>query len=413
MTQPARHLRRVAITGMGIVSCLGNDLPTVSASLREQRSGIAFVPEYAEKGFLSQVAGIPDTSALPAVPRKWNRFMAAPALYAHHACSSALQDAGLLPEQLRQPRAGVVLGSAACSFAEFTHMLDTMHSKGARKVLPYSVPRIMNSSASAVLSTMLGMQGISVTVSSACASAGHAMGMAADLIRCGRQDIMLSGGSDEVAWTITMPFDAMGALATARKDSTASRPYDAQRDGFVIAGGAGVLVLEEMEHARRRGARIYAELAGVGYSSDGVDMISPSPDGAAYAMRDALHDADCASLQEVDYINAHGTSTPIGDISELQAIGQVFGTHMPLISSTKGLSGHSLGAAAAHELIYSVLMLQEEFLAGCAHVEQLDPACADYRLLLSNRAQRIDALMSNSFGFGGTNVSLLLRRLAH
>lgn len=407
----ARAQRRVVVTGMGIVSCLGNDLQTVSESLREQRSGIAFVPEYAALGLQSQVAGIPDMTGLPPVARKWARFMADQGHYAYHCGMAALADAGMAADDLHSPRAGVIMGSAVGSFLEHSKVVETLQTKGVHKVLPYAVPRIMTSSSSALLSTILGVHGISITVASACASSGHAIGLAADYIRWGRQDVVLCGGAEEVAWTTTVPFDAMGALARARRDSTASRPYDAERDGFVIAGGGGVLVLEELEHARRRGARIYAELSGAGYSSDGVDMISPSAHGAAQAMRDALEDAQCDVRGGVDYINAHGTSTPVGDLSELQAIAQVFGSDMPMVSSTKGLSGHALGAAGVHEAIYSLLMMRYDFVAACAHLEHIDPACEGVPLLCEVRQQRIDSVLSNSFGFGGTNVSLLFQRL--
>jgi 3-oxoacyl-[acyl-carrier-protein] synthase-1 len=399
-------MRRVAITGLGIVSCMGNELGEVSKCLRQATPGIRFQQEYADLGLRSHVAGVPDISAEPQVPRKWRRFMADNALYAYHAMRRAIQDAGLEERALASPRIGIIVGSGVGSPLEHAQSVDTMRTKGAGKVLSYAVPRIMGSTASANLATAFGLQGVSFSVSSACASAGHSLGLAADQIRWGKQDIVFAGGSEEVAWTTTMPFDAMGALSSAYQDHTASRPFDAGRDGFVIAGGAGILVLEEWERARQRGARIYAELTGHGASTDGVDMVNPQSEGAARAMRMALIEAG----HEVDYINAHATSTPVGDISELLAIHDVFGSSVPPISSTKGLSGHPIAAAAAHEAIFGLLMMQDDFIAGCANIEKLDPACASFPIICQSMEHRIDSFLSNSFGFGGTNVSLVFRR---
>lgn len=397
---------------MGIVSCIGNDLDTVERALREGRSGIRHVPQYAELGLRSCVAGIPDLSGEPPVDRKIRRFMGDAALYAYHAMRRALADAGLDRGAMATPRTGLIVGSGVGSPFEHSVAVDTLRSKGIGKVLPYGVPRIMGSTTSACLSTAFGVQGASYSMSSACATAAHCIGHAAELIQFGKQDTVIAGAAEEVCWTTTMPFDAMGALSTTHNDSTASRPYDVSRDGFVIAGGAGILVLEELEQARRRGACIYAEIAGYGACSDGLDMVTPSAEGAARAMRLALSDAGGS----VDYINTHATSTRLGDVGELAAIREVFGKEfdhrVPLISSTKGLTGHPIAAAAAHEAIYSLLMLEREFLAGCAHLVEPDPACAGLPILRQSIDRRIDSVMSNSFGFGGTNASLIFRRIA-
>jgi 3-oxoacyl-[acyl-carrier-protein] synthase-1 len=400
-------VRRVVVTGLGIVSCIGNDLDTVELALREGRSGVRYIPEYAELGLRSCVAGVPDISGEAPVDRKIRRFMGDAALYAYHAMRKALADAGLAQEAVSTPRTGLIVGSGVGSPFEHSIAVDTLRSKGIGKVLPYGVPRIMGSTTSACLSTAFGIQGTSYSMSSACATAAHCIGHAAELIQFGKQDTVIAGAAEEVCWTTTMPFDAMGALSTTHNDSTASRPYDVSRDGFVIAGGAGILVLEELEQARRRGARIYAEVAGYGACSDGLDMVTPSPEGAARAMRLALAEAGGS----VDYINTHATSTRLGDVSELAAIREVFGNVVPLISSTKGLTGHPIAAAAAHEAIYSLLMLDREFIAGCANLEQPDPACAGLPILRQSIDRRIDACMSNSFGFGGTNASLVFRRV--
>ncbi len=404
-------MRRVVVTGLGIVSCIGNDLDTVEHALREGRSGIRYVPEYAELGLRSCVAGVPDISSEPSVDRKIRRFMGDAALYAYHATRRALLDAGLDRKAISTPRAGLIVGSGVGSPFEHSTAIDMLRAKGISKVLPYGVPRVMGSTTSACLSTAFGIQGASYSMTSACATSAHCIGHGAELIQFGKQDIVIAGGAEELRWTSTMLFDAMGALSTAFNDATASRPYDIQRDGFVIAGGAGILVLEELEHARRRGAHIYAEVVGYGACSDGLDMVTPSPDGAARAMRLALSEAG----GKVDYINTHATSTKLGDVGELAAIGEVFGNAfgncMPLISSTKGITGHPIAAAAAHEAVYSLLMLEHEFIAGCTNLEQPEPACAGLPVLRQSIDQRIDTFMSNSFGFGGTNASLIFRRL--
>ena len=399
--------RRVAVTGLGIVSCLGNALEPVALALREGRSGVRHMPEYAELGLRSCVAGVPDVGGLPPVDRKLRRFMGDASLYAYYAMRSALDDAAIDSGLLCSPRTGLVVGSGVGSPFEHVAAVDKFREGGLAKVLPYTVPRVMGSTTSACLSTAFGIQGVSYSMASACATGAHCIGHAAELIQLGKQDVMFAGGAEELRWTSTVLFDAMGALSTAFNDATASRPFDSARDGFVIAGGAGILVLEELEHARRRGAPVYAELVGYGACCDGLDMVTPAPEGGARAMRLALAEAG----GRIDYINAHATSTRLGDISELEAIRAVFATDVPLISSTKGLTGHPIAASAAHEAIYSLLMLKHGFLAGCANICRLDDECSGLPIVRSAVARRIDTVMSNSFGFGGTNASLVFRRL--
>ncbi|MBS0545699.1 MAG: beta-ketoacyl-ACP synthase I [Proteobacteria bacterium] len=408
-------MRRVVVTGLGIVSCLGNELGTVALALREGRSGVRYMPEHAELGLRSLVAGAPDIRGEPPVERRLRRFMGDAALYAYHATRRALDDASLLPADIASPRTGLIVGSGVGSPWEHMAALDALRARGIDKVAPYVVPRVMGSTTSANLATAFGIQGASYSITSACATSAHCLGHGADLIRLGRQDIVIAGGAEELRWTSTALFDAMGALSTAHADDTASRPYDVSRDGFVIAGGAGILILEELEHARARGARIYAELAGYGACSDGRDMVSPAAEGATRAMRLALDEAQC----RVDYINTHATSTVIGDIGELGAIRAVFSDefgnantgHIPLISSTKGLTGHPIAAAAAHEAIYSIIMMEHDFVAGCAHLREADPACSGLPVVRQTIGHHIDTFMSNSFGFGGTNASLVFRRI--
>ena len=400
-------MRRVVVTGMGIVSCLGNDLDTVEFALRSGKSGIRPVPEYADLGLRSCVAGIPDIDGEPPVDRRLRRFMGDASLYAYHAMRKAIDDAKLAAAQIVGPRVGLVVGSGVGSPFEHVAAVDKLRAGGFSKVLPYVVPRVMGNTTSACLSTAFGIQGASYSITSACASAAHCIGHGAELIQLGKQDVMFVGGAEEVRWTSTVLFDAMGALSTAYNDATASRPFDVGRDGFVIAGGAGILILEELEHAQQRGARIYAEIVGYGACCDGLDMVTPSAEGATRAMQLALNEAG----GWVDYINAHATSTRLGDVSELAAIRRVFGDLPPKISSTKGLSGHPVAASAAHEAIYSLLMLDREFLVACANIDELDPECADLPVLIATTESRIDSVMSNSFGFGGTNASLIFRRL--
>ncbi|MCK9366205.1 MAG: beta-ketoacyl-ACP synthase I [Metallibacterium scheffleri] len=400
--------KRIVITGMGIVSCLGNDPDTVSSALREGRSGIRHVPEYVEVGLRSHVAGVPQIDLDTAIDRKLKRFMGDAAAYACVAMQGAIADAGLTPEQVRNVRSGLIAGSGGGSPASQIETADLLRSRGVRRVGPYMVPRSMCSTVSAGLATAFGIRGMSYSISAACATSAHCIGAAAQQIRSGALDVAFAGGGEEVHWGMSAQFDAMGALSTHFNDTPAraSRPYDATRDGFVIAGGGGMLVLEDLDHAQRRGARIHAELVGYGISSDGADMVAPSGEGAVRCMRMALD----AAGGDIDYINTHGTSTPLGDITELEALREVFGASCPPLSSTKALSGHSLGAASVHEAIYCLLMLRDGFIAGSAHIDTLDERAGDFPIVRASRAATLDTVLSNSFGFGGTNGCLVLRR---
>ena len=401
--------RRVAITGMGIVSCLGNRLDDVAAALREGRSGIRAVPEYAQHGLKTQVAGVPIVDGLPPIERRHRRFMGEVAQHAYAALRAAIEDAGLDEARVRHPRSGLIAGSGVGSVYQHHQAMETARLEGAHKVSPFAVPQIMGSMVSAVLSTAFGITGASYSITSACATSAHCLGHGMELIQLGKQDIVFAGGAEELKWTTTIMFDAMGALSSAfNADPTrASRPYDQARDGFIIAGGAGMLVLEEMEHARRRGARIHGELVGYGATSDGQDMLAPSKEGAARAIRLALDGLDARP----DYINTHATSTRAGDLVEVEAMQGVFGVDLPVLSSTKVLTGHPIGAAGAHEAIYTLLMMRDGFAAGCANLEQSDPILDGLPLLRTTTDHRIDLAMSNSFGFGGTNACLVFRRM--
>ena len=400
--------KRIVITGMGIVSCLGNDPDTVSSALREGRSGIRHVPEYVDMGMRSHVAGVPQIDLEAAIDRKLKRFMGDAAAYACVAMQGAIADAGLTPELVRSVRSGLIAGSGGGSPASQIETADLLRTRGVRRVGPYMVPRSMCSTVSAGLATAFGIRGMSYSISAACATSAHCIGAAAQQIHSGALDVVFAGGGEEVHWGMSAQFDAMGALSTHFNDTPAraSRPYDATRDGFVIAGGGGMLVLEDLDHARRRGARIHAELVGYGISSDGADMVAPSGEGAVRCMRMALD----AAGSDIDYINTHGTSTPLGDITELEALREVFGASCPPLSSTKALSGHSLGAASVHEAIYCLLMLRDDFIAGSAHIDTLDERASDFPIVRASRAATLDTVLSNSFGFGGTNGCLVLRR---
>ncbi len=402
--------KRVVITGMGIVSCLGNRLDTVSEALSLGRSGIRYMPEWHDLGLLSCVAGVPDLSGEIPIDRKIRRFMGDSAVYAYYAMRQAITDADLSPDLLSHPRTGLVMGSGVGSLFHHAKTMKTFHSRGMRCVSPYAVPQIMGNTATAALATSYGIKGISQTISSACASSAHAIVAGAEQILLGKQSIVFAGGAEEVCWTTSVGFDAMGALSTAYNDTplTASRPYDISRDGFVIAGGAGVLVLEEAEAAEARGATIYAELAGYGTCSDGSDMVAPASEGAARSMKLAL---DHAGITNVDYINTHATSTKAGDISEIQGLIEVFGNDLPPFSSTKGLSGHPIGASGVHETIYSVLMMRDGFMAGTANLITPDPALVGLPLIPRTTKSKIHSFLTNSFGFGGTNASLIFRRV--
>jgi|WP_298154101.1 3-oxoacyl-[acyl-carrier-protein] synthase-1 len=401
-------MRRVAITGLGITSCLGNDADTVSSALRESRSGIRHIPQYAELGFRSQVGGAPGIDLDAQIDRKQKRFMGDAAAFAYIALRDAIADAGLDDALVSQPRTGLIAGSGGGSAEWQIEAADLLRSRGIRKVGPYMVPRTMCSTVSATLATAFRIKGVSYSISAACATSAHCIGAAADMIRAGRQDIMFAGGGEELHWALTMMFDAMGALSSKRNDdpTRASRPYDADRDGFVIAGGGGMLVLEDYDHAVKRGARIHAELLGYGVTSDGADMVAPSGEGAVRCMRMALEGVS----RPLDYLNTHGTSTPLGDIIELDAIRTALGDTLPPISSTKALSGHSLGAASVHEAIYCLLMMRDGFIAGSANIETLDEGAAGFPIVQASRAATLDTVMSNSFGFGGTNASLVFGR---
>ena len=402
-------MRRVVVTGMGVVSCLGNDGATVSSALRDSRSGIRAVPEYAELGLRSHVAGVPEIDLVAEIDRKLKRFMGDAAAYAYVSMRDAIADAGLTPEQVSHPRTGVIAGSGGGSPQWQIETGDLLRNRGVRKIGPYMVPRTMCSTVSATLATGFGILGLSYSISAACATSAHCIGAAADLIRHGAQDIVFAGGGEEVHWGMTSQFDAMGALSTSYNatPASASRPYDASRDGFVIAGGGGMLVLEEYEHARARGANILAELVGYGVTSDGGDMVAPSGEGAVRCMRMALANVG----GPVDYLNTHGTSTPVGDVVELNAVREVFGDAVPPLSSTKALTGHSLGAASVHEAIYSLLMLNEGYVAASANITELDPRAEGFPIVRESRDAKLTTVMSNSFGFGGTNGTLVFAKV--
>ena len=402
-------MRRVVVTGMGIVSCLGNDLPSVTASLREGRSGIRRSAEYAERGLRSHVAGRPEIDLEAHLDRRDLRFMGDAAAYAAIAMRQAIEHSGLEPGEVSSLRTGLIAGSGGGSSANIVESADIARSRGVRKIGPTRVPRTMCSTVAACLGTTYRIKGVSYSVSSACATAAHCIGVAAEQIQLGKQDIVFCGGGEEEHWTLASLFDAMGALSSKYNDTPerASRAYDADRDGFVIAGGGGILVVEEYEHARARGARCIAELVGYGATSDGDDMVAPSGEGAERCMHQALATAHAP----VDYLNTHGTSTPVGDVVELKAVRGVFGDRVPPLSSTKSLSGHSLGAAGVHEAIYCLLMQQHGFIAGSANIENIDPACKDYPIVRASRDARLDTVMSNSFGFGGANASLIFQRV--
>jgi 3-oxoacyl-[acyl-carrier-protein] synthase I len=402
-------MRRVVVTGMGIVSCLGNDLETVTGALRDGRSGIRAMPGYAELGMRSHVAGVPNIDLEAVIDRKLKRFMGDAAAYAYVSMRSAMANAGLDAEQIRDPRIGAIAGSGGGSPRWQIETGDLLRNKGVRKIGPYMVPRTMCSTVSATLATTFGILGLSYSISAACATSAHCIGAAADLIRHGAQDVVFAGGGEEEHWGMSSQFDAMGALSSHHNDTpvTASRPYDSSRDGFVIASGGGMLVLEEYEHAKARGARIHAELVGYGVTSDGAEMVAPSGEGAVRCMQMALANVNAP----IDYLNTHGTATPLGDIVELDAVRKVFGEAVPPLSSTKALTGHSLGAASVHEAIYSLLMLKEGFAAGSAHITELDPRAEGFPILRESRPAKLHTVMSNSFGFGGTNGSLVFAKV--
>jgi len=402
-------MRRVVVTGLGIISSIGNSKAEVLDSLREGRSGISFCEEYRELGFRSHVHGMPKVDLEGAIDRKVRRFMGDGAAYTYLAMEQAIADAGLPDDQVSNERTGLIMGSGGPSTRNLVAAADTVRKRNARKVGPFMVPRTMSSTNSATLATPFKIKGVSYSISSACATSAHCIGNGYELIQLDKQDVVFTGGGEELDWTMSVLFDAMPALSSNFNDTpeTASRAFDAERDGFVIAGGGGVLVLEELEHAKTRGARIYAEVAGYGATSDGYDMVQPSGEGAVRCMRMAMAGLD----RPVDYINTHGTSTPVGDVKELEALREVFPNGMPAFNSTKSLSGHPLGAAGVHEAIYCLLMMENNFICASANVTNLDPEARGMPIVLDRRDNvRLNAVLSNSFGFGGTNAALVFTR---
>ncbi len=403
--------KRVVITGLGIVSCLGNDVKSVTESLYQGRSGISLRQEQVDIGMRSHVAGAPDIDIAERIDRKQLRFMGNAAAYAFISMQQAIEDSGLPAADVSNPRTGIIAGSGGASSAKQTEATDIMRERGLRRVGPYRVTQTMGSTVSACLATPFKIKGVNYSISSACSTSAHCIGAAMEQIQLGKQDVVFAGGGEELHWSLSCLFDAMGALSTKYNDTPerASRAYDANRDGFVIAGGGGMVVVEELEHAKARGAKIYAELVGYGATSDGYDMVSPSGEGAVRCMQQALATVN----GPVDYINAHGTSTPAGDMQELKAVRQAYAErdHIPVIGSTKSLSGHSLGAAGAQEAIYSLLMQQNGFIAASANIEELDPEAQGLPIAIT-RHDNVDLqrVMSNSFGFGGTNASLVFQK---
>jgi 3-oxoacyl-[acyl-carrier-protein] synthase I len=403
-------MRRVVVTGMGIVSSIGNTTQEVLANLREAKSGISRADKYAELGFRCQVHGAPSLDPSEVVDRRAMRFLGNGAAWNHVAMEQAIRDSGVEDSDVSNERTGIIMGSGGPSTRAIVEAADTTRSKGPKRVGPFAVPKAMSSTASATLATWFKIKGVNYSISSACATSNHCIGNAAEIIQWGKQDMIFAGGSEDLDWTMSVLFDAMGAMSSGfnQTPDRASRAYDKDRDGFVIAGGAGVLVLEELEHAKARGAKIYAEVAGYGATSDGHDMVAPSGEGAARCMRQALGGVNAP----VDYINPHATATPIGDLKEIEAVREVFGDKIPPISATKSLTGHSLGAAGVQEAIYSLLMMNNGFICESANIENLDPAFADIPIVRERRDNvQLGCVLSNSFGFGGTNASVVFKRL--
>jgi 3-oxoacyl-[acyl-carrier-protein] synthase I len=403
-------MRRVVVTGMGIVSSIGNNTQEVLASLREGKSGIVRADKYAELGFRCQVHGAPSLDPEEVVDRRAMRFLGGGAAWNHVAMEQAIRDSGLEERDISNERTGIVMGSGGPSCRSLIEAADTARTKGPKRVGPFAVPKAMSSTASATLATWFKIKGVNYSISSACATSNHCIGNAAELIQWGKQDMVFAGGCEELDWSLSVLFDAMGAMSSKfnATPEKASRAYDKDRDGFVIAGGAGVLVLEELDHAKARGAKIYAEVGGYGATSDGYDMVAPSGEGAARCMKMALQTVKAP----VDYINPHATSTPIGDVKEIEAIREVFGSKCPAISATKSLTGHSLGATGVQEAIYSLLMMQNGFICESANIENLDPLFADIPIVRERKDNvTLGCVLSNSFGFGGTNASIVFKRL--
>ena len=403
-------MRRVAITGIGIVSCIGNSTAEVSDSLKNGKSGISRADKYVELGFRSQIYGMPTLDIEAAVDKRVRRFMGEGAAWNYVAMEQAIADAALEENDIINPMTGLIMGSGGPSTRTLIEAADTTRESGPKRIGPFAVPKCMSSTNSATLATPFGIKGVNYSISSACATSTHCVGNAAEMIQWGKQDVVFAGGGEALEWSLSSLFDAMGAMSSKYNDTPAlaSRAYDKNRDGFIIAGGAGVLVLEEMERAQKRGAKIYAEIAGYGATSDGHDMVQPSGEGAIRCMEMAMKDLDVP----VDYINPHATSTPVGDIKEIEALREVFGADCPPISATKSLTGHSLGAAGVQEAIYSLLMMQDDFIAASAHIEELDPDFADMPIVQETRDNAgLNCILSNSFGFGGTNGSLVMKRV--
>jgi 3-oxoacyl-[acyl-carrier-protein] synthase-1 len=402
-------MRRAVVTGIGVVSSIGNNQQEVADALRAGRSGIEFAADYAELGLRSQVRGAIHLPLEELIDRKVLRFMGDAAAFTYLAMREAIADARLPENLVSHPRTGLIMGTGGASPANIVWGADTLRNRGVRRMGPYLVTRTMASTTAACLAVPFKIKGVNYSISSACASSAHCIGNACELIQWGKQDVMFAGGGEEVHWSMTALFDAMGALSSKYNatPARASRPYDKDRDGFVISGGGGVVVVEELEHALRRGARIYAEVTGYGATSDGEDMVQPSGEGAVRCMRQAL----ATAKKPIDYINTHGTSTPVGDVQELAAIREVFGSEVPPLSATKSLTGHALGAAGVHEAIYCLLMQQHHFIAASAHIENLDPQAAGMPIVRERRDDvTLNTVLSNSFGFGGSNAALVLER---
>ncbi|MGB2105285.1 MAG: beta-ketoacyl-ACP synthase I [Glaciecola sp.] len=401
-------MRRAVITGLGIVSSIGNNKAEVTESLRAGKSGITYSEQFAEKGLRSHVWGKVDIDLSEHIDRKQLRFMGDAASYAFIAMQQAVADSGLTEEQVSNIRTGIIAGSGGASSEHQVDSADILRNKGVRRVGPYMVTRCMGSTVSACLATPFKIKGVNYSISSACATSAHCIGNALEMIQLNKQDIVFAGGGEELHWSLSSQFDAMGALSSKYNDNpaVASRTYDAARDGFVSSGGGGMVVVEELEHALARGAHIYAEIVGYGATSDGYDMVAPSGEGAVRCMQMAMQNVDT----DIDYLNTHGTSTPVGDVQELKAIQEVFGEKSPAISATKAMTGHALGAAGVNEAIYSILMMENDFIAPSINVETLDEAAAGLDIVTETREQTINTIMSNSFGFGGTNATLVMRR---
>ena len=403
-------MKRVVVTGLGVVSSIGNNAAEVTRSLHDGKSGIEFVPQYKELGFRSQVAGTLKINVDALVDRRLRRFMGDGAAFAYLAMKEAIADAGLTEADISNERTGVVAGSGGPTTGAIVQSAIIAKEKGPKRVGPFMVPRAMSSTVSANLATAYKIKGLSYSISSACATSTHCIGAASEQIQVGKQDVIFAGGCEELDWTLSMLFDAMGAMSSRfnNRPAVASRAYDADRDGFVIAGGAGIVVVEALEHAKARGAKVYGEITGYAANSDGFDMVAPSGEGAARCMKMAL---ETAGGRRIDYLNPHGTSTEVGDLREMQAVREVFGDAPPLISSTKSLTGHSLGAVGAQEAIYCLLMMQNGFACESAHIDTLDPAFVDLPILRERKDVALETVMSNGFGFGGTNGCLVLSRL--